>query len=385
MNDEARIPAGAPHDLRTVTNRLTDLQRKCRSVGSRNQDADEMDARIASILERLTPTEDGDVSEIPFAVLARELYAVERFFESSGFITVAKEVAHVERTLEAMAPDTTPTAPAPPQPSRPEPDPAERELIRESEPEQPEPVQRWAVPRPVAAILALFVIAVAVCVGVIWTFTRDVQPAPDGAGAAAQQTALPAPPTATPAPRPVATSSEPAPGAILAESIGNARLALANGDLEVAMDELSRAALIDSDHRTVLETANHIVIQLIQRADTAAEGGLWEIAELTLARSERIAQRFGLDTTPILESRRRHSRMDRFQLLKPDERQAIAAAAGRRVTVFFGNGSSRESIIQGIEGGDLLLDEDTEVRGGAMYYTDRIPLDEIDHLMVWED
>ena len=30
------------------------------------------------------------------------------------------------------------------------------------------------------------------------------------------------------------------------------------------------------------------------------------------------------------------------------------------------------------------LDEDTEVRGGAMFYTERIPLGDIDYLKVWE-
>ena len=92
------------HDLRTVIPRLDDLRRKCRSVGSRNDEAADMEVRINSILKRLQPsvTSDSaiDAEPIPYAALARELYAVERFFESNGFLSIAKEVAHVERTLE---------------------------------------------------------------------------------------------------------------------------------------------------------------------------------------------------------------------------------------------------------------------------------------------
>jgi hypothetical protein len=48
------------------------------------------------------------------------------------------------------------------------------------------------------------------------------------------------------------------------------------------------------------------------------------------------------------------------------------------------NGSKRNSIINGVGDGDLLLNEDSTVRGGAMYYVERIPLAEIDYLKVWE-
>ncbi len=61
-----------------------------------------MAQRIESILGRLVPSDEGDTDPIPFRALARELFAVERFFESNGFLSAAKEVAHVERTLEAL-------------------------------------------------------------------------------------------------------------------------------------------------------------------------------------------------------------------------------------------------------------------------------------------
>ena len=124
---------------------------------------------------------------------------------------------------------------------------------------------------------------------------------------------------------------------------------------------------------------------LVNRANAAAENGLWEIADLTLARAERLATRYGLDTQRVLDARYRHSRMERFRLVNPSDTAAVRAAAGRRVTVVLKNGSTEQSIIKGVAEGHLLLNEDTAVRGGAMYYVERIPLAEIDYLKVWEN
>ena len=73
-------------------------------MGSRNDEAAEMETRIESILKRLQSHGAADAEPIPYAALARELYAVERFFESNGFLSISKEVAHVERTLESLRP-----------------------------------------------------------------------------------------------------------------------------------------------------------------------------------------------------------------------------------------------------------------------------------------
>jgi hypothetical protein len=54
------------------------------------------------------------------------------------------------------------------------------------------------------------------------------------------------------------------------------------------------------------------------------------------------------------------------------------------VTIFFKDGSQRKSIIKDARGGQLLLDQDTTVRGGAVYYTEKVPLGEIDFLKVWD-
>ena len=377
------------NDLRTVIPRLDDLRRKCRSVGSRNIEAADMEVRIDSIMNRLQPSETSDpaidAEPIPYAALARELYALERFFESNGFLSVAKEVAHVERTLESFAQADEPKTTA-----------AETVVDVSSHGTDPERLSdddaveteagpsRWAVPKPVAVVGLISLIAIAVCIAIIVRHQRaegntvesaTLQPTPE-------PTVAPARPTA--APRADRAQATPAPGAILAGAVGQARLALAEGDVDGAIDHLSKAALVDSDHATVLGTASQIVDLLVDRANAAVDGGLWEIANLTLVRAERIATRFGLDTHRINQSKRRHAQMTHFTLVQPKDTDAIRASAGMRVTIFFKDGSERESIIKGAQGGQLLLDQDTTVRGGAVYYTEKVPLGEVDYLKVWD-
>jgi hypothetical protein len=383
-DDQAPGSETASHDLRAILVRLEDLQRKCRAAASRNDEAAEIEARISTVLDRLkSPDEDND-EPIPFTALARQLFAVERFFESNGFLTVAKEVAHVERSLEALAPadEQLPEAPYPEGEAGGEARDDDEPIDREGP--SSERVSRWAVPRPLALVLLLFVVAVSVCGVIIY---RHLQPSPLPVSEPPAPTPQPTTPPTTATPFVGNDESEPtpAPGAILAREIGQARLALNEGDIDDAIDHLSVASLIDPDHRTVLGTASQIVALLIERANDAANSGLWEIAELTLARATRIASRYDLDTQPIDDAARAHARMDRYRLIRPSDAQAIRAAAGRAVTVHFKDGRTLDSIINGVEAGELLLNEDNTVRGGAMYYIERIPLAEIDYIKVWEN
>jgi len=344
-----------------------------------------METRIESIVQRMQDREDADAGAEPppYSTLARELYAVERFFESNGFLSIAKEVAHVERTLEAHA---VADEPAPVEPERVPSDtvpPADPDtLVDNSSVENPTAASKWAVPKPVAAVVGFSLVAIAVCIVLIVGHERPVHPTVGQMAPPASPEPTMVPPTPSPVRR--SAESEPAPGAILAEEVGKARLALTEGDVDKAMEHLSQAALVDTDHATVLSTARQIVGLLVDRADIAADRGLWEVADLTLARAGRIAGRFGLDTQRIEEAAHRHARMDRFTLVQPTDIEAIRAAAGKRVTVFLKDGSQQESIVKNVRGGNLLLDEDTTVRGGAMYYVEKVPLAEIDYLKVWE-
>jgi hypothetical protein len=231
--------------------------------------------------------------------------------------------------------------------------------------------------------MLLFVGAIVVCAFIIY---RLENPRSEPVIAAQPPTTAPTAVPPTPTPKNVPTRPRgPAPGAVLASAVGQARLALAEGDVDATIDHLSKAALVDPDHGTVIATARQLVDLLVDRANAAAEGGLWEIADLTLVRAERIATRYGIDATNILQARQYHSRMDRYRLVRPSDPAAIRAASGLRVTVILKDGSKRKSIINGVGDGHLLLNEDTIVRGGAMYYVERIPLSDIDFLKVWED
>ena len=380
---EAPIDQRNDHDLGAVIPRLVDLQRKCRSVGSRNDEALEMETRIDSILQRLQSQETDDTEPVPYAALARELYAVERFFESNGFLSISKEVAHVERSLERFAhPDEPDQAALPGVPIERTPETDSEPIILDTADDSTAGPPRWAVPKPLAAVIALSVVAIAVCVVLIVRHERPAHPTVEQARLVPTAVPTARPPVPTPVPRD--PDAGPPPGAVLAEEVGRARLALAEGDVDEAIEHLSQAALVDPDHVTVLGTARQIVAILVDRADSAAEGGLWEIADLTLVRAGRIATRFGLDKHRIEEAAHQHAQMDRFTLIQPTNIDAIRAAAGKRVTVFLKNGSRQESIIKTTQAGQLLLDEDTTVRGGAMYYVEKVPLAEIDYLKVWE-
>jgi len=94
--------------------------------------------------------------------------------------------------------------------------------------------------------------------------------------------------------------------------------------------------------------------------------------------------RFGFSTREIESAARRHAAMERFHLLRPEDVEAIRAAAGRRASVWMLNGVMREGHIHGVEGNELLLDVDSDVGGGGtMRYTDELPLAEIREIRVY--
>ena len=58
-----------------------------------------MAVRVREVIADLRSAADGEPS---YRELARRLFPVARLFESLGFHTVAREIAHVERSLEAI-------------------------------------------------------------------------------------------------------------------------------------------------------------------------------------------------------------------------------------------------------------------------------------------
>jgi hypothetical protein len=95
--------------------------------------------------------------------------------------------------------------------------------------------------------------------------------------------------------------------------------------------------------------------------------------------------RFGVSTAQIEEARTRIAAMERFVIIGPGDRQTVLRSVGRRVEVALLEGGTRNGRIEGIEGGDLVLNMDNQVGGGAVLFTEEIPLSDIRSLKIFED
>ncbi len=97
---------GPKADLRPVIARLREIERKCASMGSRNEEFPLMQDRVASIIARLDGAEESSGDPLDYRKIARELFPVAHLFESTGFMSVGKEIAYIERSLIEIAPDS---------------------------------------------------------------------------------------------------------------------------------------------------------------------------------------------------------------------------------------------------------------------------------------
>ena len=384
MNDEG---TNREVELRPVIARLREIEKKCASMGSRNEEFPLMQERLSSIIKRLQKGEVASGGPLDYRAIARELFPVAHLFESVGFMSVGKEIAHVERTLKALAPEvpTTDVLAAP-------------EAARRTPDQQPATVDRVPshgetdddgpdhhIPLPIAAGLVVL-LATIVVAGMI---VLEVGPFRAEPRARATVPVVPVETAVTTAPSPtvVREPSRPTPGAsnTLADEVAAARLALYYGDHEAAVDHLSAAALIDRDDTEVLEIARELVDRLVADAEGAVADAGWEDAERSLERARRVAMRFGLETAAIDNTARRHAGMERYVIVGPDDTRTIRSSAGKRVELNMADGSMRKGRIEDVAGTDLLLDVKSDVGGGIVSYTDEVPLASIATIKIFED
>jgi hypothetical protein len=380
--------------LRPVIARLRELEKKCVSMGSRNEEFPLMQMRLASIIKRLETGREPSGAPLPYRAIAREIFPVAHLFESVGFMSVGKEVAHIEKILRDLEPET------PDQTSEPAVNAQVKAVsttarISSASPEplsDPNaaldegdgPASGSGLPWPVLIAFLVLLIAAGISASLIFDFGpfRETPPT-------LIPSPTPAPVTATPSPHPTAVSVAPSrtriPTAKLADELSQARLAIAREDLAGAVSHLSAAAMIDRDNTTVLEIAEQLVHRLVEEADAVTEWGRWTEAEQHLERARRIAMRFGIETTLIDSTARRHAAMERFSIVGPDETAAILAAVGKRVVVTLADRNRRSGRIQGLAGAVLLLEVDSDVGGGVVRYNDEIPLDTITSIRIYED
>jgi hypothetical protein len=221
-----------------------------------------------------------------------------------------------------------------------------------------------------------------------WHDARQRRTALESTAVAVEPTSTPSVPTPSPTPR-VAASPTPTRAEEVADLIGQARLALQEGDLDRAISLVSSAALLDAGSSSVIDTAQGIVIALIDRSDAVAAEGDWEQEQQLLERARELSVRFGFPTAPIDSAARRHASIIRFETLRPDDIPAILAAKGRRARVYLEGGSVEEGWIRGVNGPSLELDQSTKVggvfRGGEVRYVEPIHLSLITEIRVYED
>jgi len=380
-------------DLRPVIARLREIERKCAAMGSRNEEFPQMQQRVNSIIARLEAEDDPSGAPPDYRRIARDLFPVAHLFESTGFMSVGKEIAHIERSLNELAPRTGDGAKEPPaalETGRA----SSSAALQRAEPETKTPapaLEAPSVPLPVIAGFLLLVLAAAGSAAVIFgigPFARHR--APPEAAVAPEPTEPAAPP---PAPAPVSnpepTTTPPPPTAIprgrLAEELAAARLALAKGDLEAAGGHLSEAGRIDRTDDDVKEIAEAVVAGLVSWAYGAADNADWEATGPLLERAERTAMRFGISTAEIDAARARFAVMDHYVIVGPGDRQTVLQSVGRRTEVTLADGTVRVGSIEGFEGADLVLNMDSQVGGGVVQYSERLPVADIRSLKIFEN
>ncbi len=384
MNDDS---SNRDVDLRPVIARLREIEKKCGSMGSRNEEFPLMQERLSSIIKRLEAGEEPSGEPLAYRAIARELFPIVHLFESVGFMSVGKEIIHVEKTLqelepEAPVPDAHTTGGAAHRRFSQPPAAADRAgVAQETDGEGAD----HHVPWPIIGSLVVLLVAMMIAAMMI------LRVGPFRTEPTVRATAPTEPVATVPTPAPASTAvsepvrGTPGPSNTLADEVAAARLALYYGDHVGAIDHLSAAALIDRDNTGVLEIADELVRVLINDANAAAAHARWEDAAQILERARRVAMRFGLATTSIDRTTRRLAAMERYVIVGPDDTRTILASAGRRVELRMKNGSERTGRIEGVAGSDLLLEVESDVGGGVVSYTDKVPLASIEAIKILED
>jgi hypothetical protein len=389
MNDTG---SGRDVDLRPVIARLKEIERKCDSMGTRNEEFPLMKDRLTSIITRLEAGEEPSGEPLAYRAMARELFPVAHLFESVGFMSVGKEIAHVERALQDLEP--VPASPAgsvaTTRPSRtssaaatpPVSEAGEREPTHADSEEEP---ARERVPIPILGGVFVLLIAVAVAAAIILKI-GPFQPRPESTPFPPSSTPIPSStPEPPPTPLPPDTNATPSPRERFANALAEARLSLSEDDIDATVKYLAIAELIDRNDNSVLELAERIVDRLLGRADVAATESKWEEAALNTAQARSIARRFSLDTGRIDAAEHRYSEMKLYRIVEPGETQTLRTAIGKQVEVKLENGSVLVGRIADVDSSTLVLDIDDNVGGGIVSFTDEVPLSTVRWIKIWED
>lgn len=381
---EAPTSSQRTPDLRPILARLEEIARKCEAMGARNLELPDMAVRVREVIRSLQSQGD---AEVDFRDLARRLFPVARAFESLGFHSVAREIAHVERSLEALAPRleagshtatsawNEPSDAPSPRPATP-PVEAEDGTTGHPRPDDSSPPRR-RIPTAVLLAAIALVLTLAVCAVVIVTH--------DPLSGALTPTPVPTEPPPTPTPSPTHPVAAPtsvelqrnANRTLMVDAVSESRRSLQSGNAAAALEHLNQAALVDPAAGLVLEVADEIVAFHLRQAELSIDRAAWEEAESGLAEAAGVARRFGLDVGPVDVLRHRLEGMTRYRLIGPGETAALRDAVGLQVEVFRERGEPDRGILDRVDGDLLVIRTDREVGGGSILFLERIPLDTV--------
>ena len=383
---------GKDLELRPVIARLKEIERKCDSMGTRNEEFPLMKERLASIIARLEAGEEPSGEHLAYRAMARELFPVAHLFESVGFMGIGKEIAHVERALQDFEP-TPASSDGPVASVRPSPassaaatpsasEAGDQDLAQVGGEDEP---AGEGVPKPILGGVFVLLIAIAIAAAIILQI-GPFQPKPEPAPIPATPTPLPSPtPEPDPTPLPPDPNAQPGPRERFADAMAQARLSLSEGDIDETAKYLSIAGLIDRHDRSVIEVAERIVDRLLEQANAAAAEMKWDEAGQNLAQARAIARRFSLDTRKIDAAERRYAEMEQYRIVEPGETKALRAAIGKQVEVKLENGTVLVGRIAAVNSSNLVLDIDDNVGGGIVSFTDEIPLPTVRWVKIWMD
>ncbi|MEJ2581236.1 MAG: hypothetical protein P8127_06305 [Acidobacteriota bacterium] len=380
-------------DLRPLIARLKEVERKCGSMGSRNEEFPLMKERLSSIIARLEAGEEPSGERLAFRAIARELFPVAHLFESVGFTSVGKEINHVERALQDLEPQSdagastdsldalSATSSAAAQTPI-----AESDSSKDTYGEQADAKKRESVPIPVVVAVISLVVVMAIATALVLEI-----------GPFAKQPIselVPPPPTVAPSPLPkpspttsiVKERATPStPSERLADALSSSRQSLETGDLDGAVKYLSIATLIDRNSQAVQKAARDMVRHLVAEADAAASERRWEDAARCLDQARGVAVRFDLNTGPIDRADVRYAEMRRYRIVQPEETDTLRESIGKRVDVQLGNGSVLAARITDLTGSTLVLDVEDDVGGGVVRFVEEVALSDIDWVRIWVD
>ena len=383
---------GKEVELRPLIARLKEIERKCDSMGTRNEEFPLMKDRLTSIIARLLAGEEPSGEPLAYRAMARELFPVAHLFESVGFMGIGKEIAHVERALQELEPAAaspdgvsvtarrSPTSSAPAEP--PTSESGERDV---DDADGEEETSREGVPKPILGGVFVLMIAIVVAAAIILElgpFQPKAEPTPTLPTPTPQPSPTPEPP---PTPLQRDPNATPSPRERYAEALAQARLSLSEGDLDATVKYIAIAGLIDRNDNSVLEVAQEVLHRLLGQANSAAAEFNWAEAARLAAEARSIANQFSLDTRIIDAAENRYAEMQLYRIVEPYATQTLRAAIGKQVEVKLNNGSVLVGRIASINSSDLVLDIDDDVGGGFVSFTDEIPLTTIRWVKIWED